>query len=360
MSEKQSEAISFINSDKFGVDTWMTLSYFAQNSQDIISTIELYGTLIERLEEYNLLKSYNARDVIRLKQQIVLDVILKTQILIESTMVLIHSLSVGYHTVAKNMTFYDTDLVISIISELRKNKKLKNYRYNMRKVLGLPNLKFLSLSSKEREFLKKDFEGFQLSCLERIKRLVIFYDKFGIVYGKSKHGLAYTTGGMSELDTEITVFDDSSVQCYSRIDNADKMPDGYLVSHVSNSTPPMRRKYFNFVSVLTFRKELIEEINSAISDLKSLISFMCTNHAAYGSNCGKIYLPYNQESKLLVTSRKLETENDIKFFNCIAEKILPKMYLPSRIESVFNMKYANPQIVESITKNTITNILISK
>ncbi len=118
MSEKQSEAISFINSDKFGVDTWMTLTYFAQNSHDIMSTIELYGILIERLEKYNLLKSYNARDVIRLKQQIVLDVILKTQILIESTMVLIHSLSVGYHTVAKNMAFYDKNLVTSIISEL--------------------------------------------------------------------------------------------------------------------------------------------------------------------------------------------------------------------------------------------------
>jgi len=186
-----------------------------------------------------------------------------------------------------------------------------------------------------------------------MKRLVIFYDKFGIVYGKSKHGLAYTTGGMSDLDKEITVFDDSVVQCYSRIDNLDKMPEGYLVSHVSNSTPLIRRKYFNFVSVLTFRKELIEEINSAISDLKSLISFVCTNHAAYGSNCGKTYLPYNQQSKLLITSRKLET------FNGIAEKILPKMYLPSRVESVFKMKYANPRIVESINKNTITNILIT-
>ena len=150
MTEKQAEAISFINSNKFGVDAWITITFFAQNIHNIISTIELYGILIEKLEKDNLLKNYNAGDVIRLKQQIVLDVILKTQILIESTLVLIHSLSMGYHTVAKNMTNYRIHLVNTIIEELRKNKKLKNYKYNMRKVLGLPNLKFLSLSSNKK------------------------------------------------------------------------------------------------------------------------------------------------------------------------------------------------------------------
>jgi hypothetical protein len=204
MTEKQAaEAISFINSNKFGMDAWMTIAYFAQNVHNIISTIELYGILIEKLERDILPRNYNAADVIRLKQQIVLDVILKTQILIESTFVLIHSLSKGYHTVAMNMTYYDMNLVNSIIEELRKNKKLMNYKYNIRKVLGLPNLKFLSLSSKERNFLDKDFRGFESDYLQALKRLVSFYDRFKIVYAKSKHGLTFMAGGLSDLNKKI-------------------------------------------------------------------------------------------------------------------------------------------------------------
>ena len=75
----------------------VTITDFAENAHNIILTIELYGILIEKLEKDNLLKNHKRGDVIRIKQQIVLDAILKTQILIESTLVLIHSLSVGYN-----------------------------------------------------------------------------------------------------------------------------------------------------------------------------------------------------------------------------------------------------------------------
>ena len=93
-----------------------------------------------------------------------------------------------------------------------------------------------------------------------------------------------------------------------------------------------------------------------------MISFIRTNHAAYGSNCGKGYLPYSQkENKIsLLISRKPETENEEKIFKSIADKNLPNMYLPSRIESIFNTRFTNPQIVQSLINNTITNILISE
>jgi hypothetical protein len=90
MNEKQADALSFINSSKFGADAWVTITNFAENAHNIILTIELYGILIEKLEKDNLLKNHKIGDVIRIKQQIVLDAILKTQILIESTLVLIH------------------------------------------------------------------------------------------------------------------------------------------------------------------------------------------------------------------------------------------------------------------------------
>ena len=92
---KREEALSFINSSKFGIDAWTTIFNFSLNSHNIILTIELYSTLIERLEKGELLTNNNRQDIIRIQQQIVLDAILKIQILIESTLVLIHSLSTG-------------------------------------------------------------------------------------------------------------------------------------------------------------------------------------------------------------------------------------------------------------------------
>ena len=85
-----------------------------------------------------------------------------------------------------------------------------------------------------------------------------------------------------------------------------------------------------------------------------MISFICTNHASYGLNCGKGYLPYNQRDNkiFLLTSKKPETENEEKIFKSIADKVLPKMYLPSRLESVFDTRFTKPQIIQSLINNT--------
>ena len=41
----------------------------------------------------------------------------------------------------------------------------------------------------------------------------------------------------------------------------------------------------------------------------------------------------------------------------IAKKNLPKIYFPS-LETIFNIRYTNPKVIQSITDNSITNILI--
>ena len=353
---KQGEALSFINGKKFGIDTWTTIYHFGLNVLNIISSIELYGILIEKLDKNNLVSTHNAEDIIRIKQQIVLDVIMKTQILIESTLVLIHSLSTGYHAVARNMTYYDMGLVNSIIKEIGKNKQLKNYKYNMRKILGLPNLKYLSLSLKEKKFLNEDFERFEFECLKRLKRLTDFYDKFRVIYGKSKHGLAFLSTGSSNLTD--TGFDGSILQCLGRISNEDKRPKGSIVTSI-NTTPAMTYKFFDYISIVKFDKKLIDEINSTISDLKNLVSFICTNHESYALNSGKGYLPYSLTNgkRYMLTSREAETENEKNIIKSIADKNLGAMYLP-RVEHIIKNIYTNPKIIESLGKDTVTNILI--
>ena len=218
----------------------------------------------------------------------------------------------------------------------------------------------MSLSSDERKFLNADFETFESNSLRILKRLISFYDKFGIVYGKSKHGLSFMTGGSSNpINEEAGVFDNSVLNCFSRINNKDKIPKEHFVLSSFSSNPSMQYRYFNIISVLSFNTNLIAEIRSILSDLNELISFICTNHQSYALNCGKAYLPCSRrDNKLsLLTSRIPETENERQISQSIADKNFPMMYLPLP-ESIFNIQYTNQQIIESLTRNTITNIVI--
>jgi hypothetical protein len=195
-----------------------------------------------------------------------------------------------------------------------------------------------------------------------LKNLISFYDKFDIVYGKSKHGLAYITGGSADpINKGKRIFDNSVLSCYSRINKKHTMPKETIASSTFSSSPPMQYRYFNFISIINFSTNLVEEINSILSRLNELISFVCKNHELYALNCGKVYLPCNKrENKLIMMNLRkpqLYTENDQKILKNIAEKNLPKIYFPS-LETIFNIRYTNPKVIQSITDNSITNILI--
>lgn len=54
---------------------------------------------------------------------------------------------------------------------------------------------------------------------------------------------------------------------------------------------------------------------------------------------------------------KPETEKEQQIFRSIADKILPKIYIP-QLENIFNIRFNNQQIIQSLTEDTVTNILI--
>lgn len=154
--------------------------------------------------------------------------------------------------------------------------------------------------------------------------------------------------------------ENSILQCYTRIDKH-KVPREHLTSHLLSSTPPISYKFFNFLSVIKFDKKLTDEISSTISILRELLSFICTNHQSYALNCGKAYLPYRRRDDriYMLTSKRYENEKDEKMVKNIADKNLNSMYVPKQLESIVKINYNNPQIIESLNSNTITNILLS-
>jgi hypothetical protein len=119
-------------------------------------------------------------------------------------------------------------------------------------------------------------------------------------------------------------------------------------------------KFFDFMTVIKFERKLIDEINSAITDLKTLVSFICTNHMTYSLNCGKRYLPCSttKGKTYMLSSKRIKKENEKKIIKSIADKNLGGMYLP-QVELIIQNIYTNPKIIQSLGKDTVTNILIS-
>ena len=223
----------------------------------------------------------------------------------------------------------------------------------------MPNLKHLELSFEEKKFLNDDFKRFEVDCLKRLKKMTSFYDKFRVIYGKSKHGLVFVSADTST--PEKIDFDGSLLQCFGRIRNEDKRPKASITLSSFSTSPSVNYKFFDFVSILKFDKKLIDEINSTLSDLKELVSFITTNHLAYALNCGKGYLPYSKRDgkRYMLTSRKAQIQKEKSIIKSIAMKNLDKFYLP-RVEHIVTNNYNNPKIAESLDKERITNVIIPK
>lgn len=131
--ERKQRALAFIKSKDFGIDTYRVIVLFKFNISIIIRTLKLYSTFIFNDKLLPLLDNPDDQTIQSIKQQMVLDTIMKLQILIESFIVLIHSLHDGYKVVPHNMTFYSQELVDEIVNKILE----KPNEYNLLKIAGL-------------------------------------------------------------------------------------------------------------------------------------------------------------------------------------------------------------------------------
>jgi hypothetical protein len=128
------------------------------------------------------------------------------------------------------MTYYDINYVKDIV---RKFANKSNRNVNMRRALGLANPAKLQLSSEERRLLLRVYEETISHTTENLRVLANFYERYRIVYGKSKHGLTIQTGISLISDNDEIMpnhtaqFNKSLLICYDRKERLD-MPSGTL------------------------------------------------------------------------------------------------------------------------------------
>jgi len=357
--EKIKKFDKFIRSKEFGIDTWMTIHLFKNNCRYVLTTLKLYGILIKRLDEGNIPNTLSSMDKVVVKQFILLDVIMKLEILIESTFVLIHALSKDRNSVPRLMVYYDMNLIGTVID------KIKNRKLNMEKTIGLLKISRLPLlSNEEKKYLVNDYAEIVEKIYKKLDTLAEFYENFRLIYGKTKHGLTVDPGlnliaepNTPEQPNHDIQFEDSLLIGHD-IKRKKDLPSGYFVSW--NKVNTEEGEFFNTLTCVKFNKEFIDNVTKIISILEELIPYICENHMTFAQNCGESYMPYFHDHKNgkvgLIFSKTNSTEKEvIKMRNEITKKIIPIMNI-NDIDLTTKTTFANPAIINSIKNNIVTNI----
>ena len=197
----------------FGKPSWVTIGYFQIDVLDILNTIKVTQKLPC---DDNFIKSLNLTpitnnpnsDLLRIKQQIVLNNIMKINIIIESFLRMIDILSkgqTGYKNLIDGMFNYKQSDIFKIIERIKSNQ-LTNTEKNC--ILCLVDIETLTMD--EQNILNNYYERIR-EWFFKIKEICGFYEKFSIFFFRSKHGLTIIPEIFS---THNQTFEFSSMICY--------------------------------------------------------------------------------------------------------------------------------------------------
>src|SRR6266540_1966434 len=104
--EKRSTCQSFIKSSNFGLDTWMIIHQFLTNAETMLYVIKVYQDSMKNLGEIETIGDLGQQNILRIKQNIILDIAIKLVILIEVMLVFVDALSTGnYKSMPAKMTY---------------------------------------------------------------------------------------------------------------------------------------------------------------------------------------------------------------------------------------------------------------
>jgi hypothetical protein len=288
--EKVANFDSFISGPNFGGPAWQTIYLFNYNLLHMINLVELHFVLLDRMDNPDPnkridLSNLDPMRIVTLKQITYLDILSKIQSLIESTLIFVGSLSEGYKQVANDMSFYDFNKLNNIISKIKKKKC-----FNMRKALGFCDITQLGLEPEERKLMSK---AYLLNCdyfYTIFIKLITFYEKYKIVYGKFKHGLNFVPNLKTHYNPNEKIqtyqFTNSVLEAFHRKSDNDSIDFTHLQRKDKNV-------YYNVISRLCFNDDLKKEIKEIMTILRQFVPYICNNHKNHGFNLGKSYLPYD-------------------------------------------------------------------
>jgi len=334
-----------MESINFGKGAYYTFFIFNVNVNYSIRTVELYSILVKKLDGDLIKHGFDDKQMLRVKQQIVLDMLSRLMSIIESTFVLLYGIKQGYEKIPKIMTYYELTAINSTINNIQKRK------FNMRKILGFCDLSKIELSDIEKRVVAQEYKKTSTKIYDMLDNLVKFYEEYKIIYGKTKHGLSYYTGG-GNLDSEIK-FENSIVIALHK-QELKKMPKNTIIS---DNKLGIDIPWYNVQSVLKINDNLFKTMGELIHNLPEIVKYVCHNHLTFAENCGENYLPYlDNNSKIGIGAFYGDppSDNDQEILTKLNLKILPLMYCPNR-QLHYGFNTDDEKIKKSIKEDVVTN-----
>ena len=313
--EKELQFKSFIDSNSFGMDTYITLSLCLVNVNFGVQTVDLYWSLINKI---NTVKTFDyPKHELHVKQHVALDMIVKIEIMVETLFVMIDALSKGYPHVSKQITRYDSKLPKQIIAKIHSKK------YDLYKIIQLPKIQTLNLSSEESKFLQTVFDSTIDLVWSKLIKFANFYDKYYLVYLKTKHGLSIQTGAHFGNAKELD-FDNSYLKALDHRQKNNMPKNSFTVKQISTIN-----SWYDAVSMVKFNSKFKSELFSVASDIFQVMEFIVQSNLTYARNCGQGYLPIERisekEFSLFILSDKTYSKSESEYMKKIAEKIMVSM-----------------------------------
>jgi hypothetical protein len=363
--QRRAECKNFIGSDKFGWDTWLTLTVFIENVRNVESTMSIYSHLLEKLnkDEVFLAKLTDQQikvpdqEMLRIKQHIVLDMILKAEIVAESSLVFIHELSNGYAGLSKRMARYPLEFAKNQVF-----RKVREMDFSLLRALGVPSIANMQLEEHEETVLNTLYQQTEDTVWEHLGMLADFYDKFKTVYNKYRHGLILRTGTArtNNNDNNSNAFnlENSAFEALDYKSPDDLPKDCKIVDKdINNLVPGM----FNALSHVSITQKLLDEIFAIVGIAKEIVAYVCRSHKLYALNCGQSYLPIGFKDGKQPYLAFLLPEDALaghkKVLDSIANKISQEMNHQTDV-TVEEFTYKNDSLIQPMLNNTVTNIFV--
>ena len=338
---------SFRDSSEYSKATYFILQILNLNISHLARNVDLYGILIKKIDDGSIKHSFNKKQLLHIKQNIVLDTNSRIMTGIETLFALIFSLNEGYSTVAKIITYYELSIIDSSINSIK--KKL----YNLRKIIGLCEIEKFDLTDEEKKILGLRYQSTCDIFQEALEKFVSYYQKYKIIYGKHKHGLSIITG---ISNTENMTFENSMLAVFDRREKDKMPPETISIKRDLGGDVP----WYTSESILKIDKKLFSEMGTISRELEEFFTYIISNHLSFAENCGEGYVPFryeNGDEKIrpgIFFGDKF-SESEEKIFNEMIFKIASEMYAPKRALQ-FNITVENDDVKKSLEEKIVTNI----
>jgi len=345
--EKKDKSYSFVNSEKFGMATYATLHLFKTNINYALETTKFYWKVIDDIDQY--VKAEATKQTrLRYQQHIALDIIIKVQTLIESTLVLVEALSQGYDKVPNLVTNYSSNLLHNI------TKKISERSYDMKKILAFTDIDSLPLNDKEKQHLEKLYEENIEYAWTVLNNFINFYDKFSIIYNKAKHGLPIQSGGGFSNNTNFK-FNQSFMTALDKRKKKNMPKGSFIRSPDTNSTG-----WFNAKSIVKFNQKFRDELTTIFNDLRDFSLYIVDNHMTYAINCGEVYLPNTMnyspiDIEMVFFPKRTHAPEELELEKSITDKVFSRMSFAHTVLDIFS-GFMGENLVKSFKEDSVTNV----